>query len=60
MIKRENGLNVLSLFDGMSCGHIALNRANIKVNTYIAREIEKSVVKVTQANFTNTLMVGNV
>lgn len=60
MIKRENGLNVLSLFDGMSCGHIALDRANIKVNTYIASEIEKSVVKVTQANYPNTLMVGNV
>ncbi len=60
MIKREKGLNVLSLFDGMSCGHIALNRASIKVNTYIASEIEKSVVKVTQANYPNTLMVGNV
>ena len=39
---------VLSLFDGMSCGRIALERAGIKVNNYYASEIDKHAIKVTQ------------
>jgi site-specific DNA-cytosine methylase len=39
--KNEVRMNVLSLFDGMSCGRIALERAGYKVNTYYASEIDK-------------------
>lgn len=59
-IKRENGLNVLSLFDGMSCGQIGLEQSKIKVNTYIASEIEKAAIKLTLSKYPNTLMVGDV
>ena len=41
---------VLSLFDGMSCGQIALERAGIKVNKYFASEIKPYAIKVTQHN----------
>ena len=40
-------MNVLSLFDGMSCGQIALNRAGIKYKNYFASEIDKNAIKVT-------------
>jgi len=56
----ENIENVLSLFDGMSCGQIALNRANIKYNTYYASEIDKHAIKVTQHNYPNTIQLGDV
>jgi DNA (cytosine-5)-methyltransferase 3A len=54
------GLNVLSLFDGMSCGQIALERAGIEVSTYYASEIEKSSIKITQKNYPNTIQLGDV
>ena len=54
------GFNVLSLFDGISCGQIALQRAGIKVDKYYASEIDKSAIKVTQANYPNTIQVGDV
>ena len=47
-------MNVLSLFDGMSCGQIALNRAGIKYENYFASEIDKHAIKVTQHNYPNT------
>lgn len=53
-------LNVLSLFDGMSCGQIALQRAGIKVNQYFASEIDKYAIQVTQKNFPNTIQLGDV
>jgi len=53
-------MNVLSLFDGMSCGQIALNRANIRYNNYYASEIDKPAIKVTQHNYPNTIQVGDV
>ena len=56
----STGLNVLSLFDGMSCGQIALEKAKIKVNKYFASEIEKEAIKVTMKNYPNTLQVGSV
>jgi len=52
--------NVLSLFDGMSCGQIALNRAGIKYNKYYASEIKKHAIKVTQYNYPNTIQLGDV
>jgi DNA (cytosine-5)-methyltransferase 3A len=51
---------VLSLFDGMSCGQIALNRASIPYGKYFASEIDKHAIKVTQHNFPNTIQLGNV
>ena len=53
-------MNVLSLFDGISCGQIALERAGIKVDKYFASEIKPIAIKVTQANYPNTIQIGNV
>jgi DNA (cytosine-5)-methyltransferase 3A len=53
-------MKVLSLFDGMSCGQIALQRAGIKVDQYYASEIDKFAIKVTMANFPNTIQLGDV
>jgi len=53
-------MNVLSLFDGMSCGQIALNQLNIPVENYYAAEIDKYAIKVTQANFPGTVQLGDV
>ena len=57
---RQYGINVLSLFDGMSCGQIALERAGIKVNKYFASEIKPHAIKVTQHNYPNTIQLGSV
>lgn len=53
-------MNILSLFDGISCGHVALDRAGIKVENYYASEIEKNPIKVTQNNYPNTIQIGDV
>jgi hypothetical protein len=53
-------MNVLSLFDGMSCGQIALNRAGIKYDKYYACEIKKHGIDVTQHNYPNTIQLGDV
>ena len=53
-------MNVLSLFDGMSCGQQALQRAGIKVDNYFASEIDKYAIQVAQKNFPNTIELGNV
>ncbi len=54
------GLTVLSLFDGMSCGQLALQKAGIKVKQYYASEIDKYAIQVTQANFPDTIQLGDV
>lgn len=54
------GINVLSLFDGMSCGQIALERAGIKVDNYFASEIDKYGQIVSKANYPNTIYLGDV
>jgi len=53
-------VNVVSLFDGISCGQVALNRAGIKVKKYYASEIDNSCIKITQNNFPNTIQLGDV
>ena len=53
-------MKVLSLFDGMSCGQIALDQLGIPVETYYASEIDKYAIQVTQANYPNTVQVGDV
>lgn len=52
------GINVLSLFDGMSCGQIALNKIGIAVDNYFASEIDKYAIRVTQDNYPNTKYIG--
>lgn len=56
----NKGINVLSLFDGMSCGQIALERLKIKVKNYFASEIDKYAIQVTQSNYPNTHQIGSV
>ena len=56
----NEGLNVLSLFDGMSCGMIALERAGIKVKNYYASEIDKHAIKVSQKNHPGIIQIGDV
>ena len=56
----QEAINVLSCFDGMSCLQIALERLGIPVNKYFASEIDKYAMQVTQANYPNTIQVGNV
>lgn len=53
-------MNVLSLFDGISCGQLALQMAGIKVDKYFASEIDKYAIKVTQENFPETVQLGDV
>jgi DNA (cytosine-5)-methyltransferase 3A len=53
-------MNVLSLFDGMSCGQIALNKLGIKYDNYFASEIDKYAMQVTQKNYPNTKQIGSV
>jgi DNA (cytosine-5)-methyltransferase 3A len=53
-------MNVLSLFDGMSCGQQALERAGLPVENYFVSEIDKYAIKVTMANYPNTVQLGSV
>lgn len=53
-------MKVLSLFDGMSCGRIALERAGIPVTHYFASEIDKHAIKVSEANYPDIIRLGDV
>lgn len=53
-------MNVLSLFDGMSCGRLALERAGIKVDKYFASEIDKHAIQVTMKNNPDTIQLGDI
>jgi len=53
-------MNVLSLFDGMSCGRIALERAGIEVQNYYASEVDKHAIKVSKANYPDIIHIGDV
>ena len=53
-------MNVLSLFDGISCARVALEREGIKVDKYFASEIDKHAIKVTQKNFPDTIQIGDI
>jgi DNA-cytosine methyltransferase len=53
-------INVLSLFDGMSCGQIALEKAGIEVDKYYAAEIDKYAIKVAKANYPDMIHLGDV
>lgn len=53
-------MKVLSLFDGISCGRVALERAGIPVETYYASEIDPHAIQITQRNYPDTIQVGDV
>lgn len=53
-------MNVLSLFDGMSCGQIALDQLGVKIENYFASEIKPHAIKVTQENYPKTVQIGDV
>ena len=53
-------MNVLSLFDGMSCGQIALNKVGIQYENYFASEIDQHAINVTQHNYPNTIQLGDI
>lgn len=53
-------MNVLSLFDGISCGQVALNRMGVKYDNYYASEIDKHAIQITQYNYPNTIQLGDV
>jgi site-specific DNA-cytosine methylase len=53
-------MNVLSLFDGMSCGQIALDQLGIKVDNYYAAEIDKYAIEIAKKNYPNTIHLGDV
>lgn len=52
--------NVLSLFDGKSCGQIALNRAKINYENYFSSEIKQEAIQVTQSNYPKTIQLGDI
>lgn len=53
-------MRVLSLFDGISCARVALERARIKVDTYYASEIDKNAIKVSSKNYPDIVQLGSV
>ena len=53
-------MNVLSLFDGISCARVALDRAGIEINAYMAAEIDKNAIKVSNKNYPDIIRVGSV
>ena len=53
-------MNVLSLFDGMSCGQLALSRAGIQVDNYYSSEIDKYAISIAQKNYPSTIQLGDV
>lgn len=53
-------MNVLSLFDGMSCGRITLSELGISVEKYYASEVDKFAIKATMQNFPDIIQVGDV
>lgn len=53
-------MRVLSLFDGISCGRVALERAGIPVEVYYASEIDKYAIQITQKNYPDTIQLGDI
>ncbi len=56
----SNGITVLSLFDGISCGQVALERSGIDVETYYSSEVNPQAIKVTKKNYPNTIELGDI
>ena len=58
--RKRQIMNVLSLFDGMSCGRIALDRAGIPYRNYYASEVDKWATQIAQKNYPDTIQLGDV
>lgn len=56
----KKGIVVLSLFDGISCGYLALQRTGIEIDTYYASEIENNAIKISKKNFSNIIQLGDI
>lgn len=56
----KKGINVLSLFDGISIAQLALKQLNIPIENYYSSEIDKKAIKVTQYHFPNTIQIGDI
>jgi len=56
----NKGFNVLSLFDGISCGKLALDKAGIKVDNYYSSEIDDNAIAISSANHNDIIRLGNV
>tara|TARA_R100001369_G_scaffold74968_1_gene103777 strand:- start:340 stop:1281 length:942 start_codon:yes stop_codon:yes gene_type:complete len=54
------GKVILSCFDGISCGQVALQRLGVKIDRYFASEVDKYAIKITQENFPDTIQVGDI
>ncbi|WP_242094317.1 DNA cytosine methyltransferase [Aestuariivivens sediminicola] len=59
-MEKTQGINVLSLFDGISVAQLALNQLNIPINNYYSSEIDKRTIKVTQHHFPSTIQLGDI
>jgi len=57
---RKSGIIVLSLFDGISCGYLALQRAGIRIDKYYASEIEPNAIKISKKNYPQIIQLGDV
>ena len=60
ILLNKNNLVVLSLFDGISCGRIALERANIEVDRYYASEIDKYAIQISKKNYPDIIQLGDI
>lgn len=56
----NHGINVLSLFDGISCGMVALERAGIKVNRYFASEVDENAIAISKNNHDSIIQLGDI
>ena len=56
----KKGINVLSLFDGISIAQLALKQLNIPIENYYSSEVDKKAIKVTQHHFPNTIQIGDI
>jgi len=59
-MNESSGINVLSLFNGLSCGHLALDKIGMKVDKYYSSEIDKHAIQVCQYNYPETVQLGDV
>lgn len=57
---KKEGLNVLSLFDGLGGGRLALDELNVPINSYFASEIDQYAMAVAKKNYENIIHIGNV
>ncbi len=58
--KKKKKINVLSLFDGISCTRIALEKLGIEVNNYYASEVDQHAIKVSKMNYPDIIQLGDI